>query len=747
MKPLDLQGSIANALKLARDAAPAAVLASGLLGPAALGAPGDLDPSFGDVGRAYPLLDLDGPAWSIQAQGDDDFIVAGGDYYDSFYYDTFVSGFAHRLSGDGSIDQTFTALRLSDTEVIDVAVQADGKVIGVGRTLQGTPQHFVLTVFRLDFDGALDPSFGNGGIVHMGTGEPDLGGTSVDLDPDGRIVVAGLQGTWAGPLIVARFLANGTLDAGFGVDGVYTGPVIEAGIARPRILGTDDGQYRITINTQGTVDPGIPVLDCRVLGLTSGGAIDTTFGNAGYADVDDGFLPNMACSALAGQPDGALLVAGSNADHGMVVRLVASGAKDESFSAPAIAAGMAAVTALGVGGDGSILVAGQGSSGVPGPMVARLQAGGQLDALFGNGGSTLIDLPAEYETSPSIHAMTLKGNRVLVAGGDGAYWPHRPFVAQLLADDSTDGPGVLSIVPPFFRDAQDQDGETVVTVRRTGGRAGRLSVLLQTLSPTGSPFGHAIAAAGEDYVTTTRTLTWEDGEVGDQQVAIPILPDVPDSVPDEYEVFEVALSDVDGAAGLGLSTTRIAIAADGEPAGQFSIETFQSQNVVESQGSVETLVFRNYYYDGAVSVTVNPVAGTATAGDDYAGDPVTLTWADGEGGYKSANVAILNDAITEEAEQFSMQLSTPTGGAVVGPRSTVTFTILRNDQTAPPPPPPNNRSSGGGSVGLLSTLLLGLAGCRRLRLRGKRFGHDGALARLEREMFQRAANRGRRHDA
>ena len=69
MHPLNLRDSIATTIKLTGGAVPAAALVSSLLGPAALGAPGDLDPSFADVGRAYPLPELYGAAWSIQAAG------------------------------------------------------------------------------------------------------------------------------------------------------------------------------------------------------------------------------------------------------------------------------------------------------------------------------------------------------------------------------------------------------------------------------------------------------------------------------------------------------------------------------------------------------------------------------------------------------------------------------------------------------------------------------------------------------
>ena len=109
-------------------------------------------------------------------------------------------------------------------------------------------------------------------------------------------------------------------------------------------------------------------------------------------------------------------------------------------------------------------------------------------------------------------------------------------------------------------------------------------------------------------------------------------------------------------------------------------------NVDESAGSVSVYVSREHYFEGAVSVTVSPVAGTAIAGEDYSGTPVTLSWADGESGQKLVSFTVRNDAVEEDPEQFSVRLSAPTGGAILGRRSTTTFTILDNDQPSPPPP-------------------------------------------------------------
>ena len=64
---------------------PAAVIAAGLSGPVAWSAPGDLDPTFGDLGFAELPQDLSGAIWALEAI-DDKVQAAGVDEYCDYYY-------------------------------------------------------------------------------------------------------------------------------------------------------------------------------------------------------------------------------------------------------------------------------------------------------------------------------------------------------------------------------------------------------------------------------------------------------------------------------------------------------------------------------------------------------------------------------------------------------------------------------------------------------------------------------------
>jgi uncharacterized delta-60 repeat protein len=546
----------------------------------------------------------------------------------------------------------------------------------------------VLTLFQLTGTGALDTSFGSAGIFKLPASKTEgHQATSVVLDPDGRIVVAGPRAgpdATPGAMIVVRLLANGVLDDTFGVSGIFVGPPSDFGDSAIHILRTGAGGYRVTTS------------DCKIVALTADGKLDLMFGTAGIAALPPPSANPVTCNAMASQADGSLLVAGSaGPEQSFAGRLLANGAADPSFSAAAVEAGVTDATALAVGADGSIVVAGTRPSGLSGDVVMRLQANGMLDMVFGKAGSTVVDLPSELGTLPVIRKLLVRPDGAVVAAG-GDYDSYHPFVVRLVGMGGADIPGVLGVSTSGV--SAQESKEAIVKVQRTGGAAGSVSVAYQTVAtdpPSATPI--------QDYTPISGRLSWSDGDSSEQEIHVPI---VADNVIEESEYFKVVLSDPQGGAGLATRGTLVEIQPDGSPYGQFQIAV-NTPSVTEP-GTAELLVIRNYYGSGAVSVTVTPKAGTATAGSDFAPAPVTVSWADGETGAKTVTVAIPDDAVQEPDETFTVELSNPTGGAIIGPESQVTVTISANDQ-----PSPSSGGGGGGSMGFGSLLLLAIAGLLR----------------------------------
>src|SRR5262249_35037563 len=145
---------------------------------------GDIDTSFGHTGS----VSLAGDVFNgVAVQADGKVIAVGTDGSD------FVVA---RYNTDGSLDTSFDAdgVRTLDVggaadKATAVAVQSDGKIVVVGS--DGADA----VVARLDADGSTDTSFSADGRQTI-----DLGGTAdtanaVAIQPNGRIVIAGTNGT------------------------------------------------------------------------------------------------------------------------------------------------------------------------------------------------------------------------------------------------------------------------------------------------------------------------------------------------------------------------------------------------------------------------------------------------------------------------------------------------------------------------------------------------------------------------
>ena len=143
-----------------------------------------------------------------------------------------------RLTSSGALDKSFAGtgyfIRQFSTAGANsvfnsVAVQSDGKIVAGGAAVAGTTGADAF-VARFTTSGALDSSFGSGGVAYMtsgvntppgGGGEPGING--IVLVPGGDIVGAGYTASSAftnGALWALT--SGGTLDGRFGANGMAT---------------------------------------------------------------------------------------------------------------------------------------------------------------------------------------------------------------------------------------------------------------------------------------------------------------------------------------------------------------------------------------------------------------------------------------------------------------------------------------------------------------------------------------------
>src|SRR5262249_13716387 len=108
---------------------------------------------------------------------------------------------------------------------------------------------------------------------------------------------------------------------------------------------------------------------------------------------------------------------------------------------------------------------------------------------------------------------------------------------------------------------------------------------------------------------------------------------------------------------------------------QFSVN-FQSQ--FENTGSFTVTVTRTNGATGLVTVHYATADASATAPADYTATSGTLSFADGEVS-KTIVVPIVDDNIPEGSESFTISLTNPTGGAVLGNYTKETLGIQDNE--------------------------------------------------------------------
>ena len=325
-----------------------------------------------------------------------------------------------------------------------VAVQGDGKIVVAGYG-QGNGTGYDVALVRYNADGSLDTTFGPDGtgkiLTPVGTGASSDGGSSVTVQADGKIVVAGYgNGSGGQDFALVRYNADGSLDTGFGPDG--TGKILT-----PVNTGTSgDVGNSVTMQADGKIvvagyraNSGETGNDFALVRYNADGSLDTGFGTGGkiLTPVGTGTSFDLGSSVTV-QADGKVVVAGYGQGGGgtdfAVVRYNADGSLDTSFGPNGTGKILTPVGAgtgqdqgnsVTVQTDGSILVAGYGANGGNGIDVAlvRYKTDGSLDTGFGPDGTGKILTPVGAGASSDVaYSITVQADgKIIVAGfGDGA---------------------------------------------------------------------------------------------------------------------------------------------------------------------------------------------------------------------------------------------------------------------------------------------------------------------------------------
>ncbi|WP_208026855.1 hypothetical protein [Rhabdothermincola sediminis] len=291
--------------------------------------------------------------------------------------------------------------------------------------------------------GDLDPAFGTAGVQLLTEPGFRLGG--MVRQPDGHLVVAGT--VYNSPNVtgvVLRFTSEGSPDTTFASGGRFELPdtIIEALVARP------DGSL-LAGGVAFDIDGSMPGL---VIGLTSSGDIDTSFGVGGVAQiVKPGF--SLTVRGLALTSDGAIVATGSsNQDYGsqddvLLARFSSTGVLDTSFgggdglvftNVDDTDIGMA----VAIQSDGRIVVVGASALDLTSNdwIVLRYLTDGAIDSSFGTAGVVKVNqggcCSGDLDSGDVATAVVIQPDGGIVVTGFGQ--PVRGYLIRLLPSGQFD---------------------------------------------------------------------------------------------------------------------------------------------------------------------------------------------------------------------------------------------------------------------------------------------------------------------
>lgn len=276
---------------------------------------------------------------------------------DNYTMESSGVGFDTTFNGTGKLKIGFgSGVDIAST----VAIQPDGKLVVAGIVTNGEAQSYAIA--RFNTDGSLDTTFDGDGIVQTSFEIGSCGVSDVLIQPDGKIVVVGYS--YAAPGVkgftLIRYNSDGSLDSSFDGDGkVITLFDVNNAEAYSAALQPNG---KIVVTGYSTLLSGYNITSAR---YNTDGSLDTSFGSNGIVITPVG--ERSIGDAIAIQPDGKIVVAGyaystSIDSNLLLIRYNSDGTLDRLFGRRGIVitdVGMLdGLTAVVVQPDGKIVVGG-----------------------------------------------------------------------------------------------------------------------------------------------------------------------------------------------------------------------------------------------------------------------------------------------------------------------------------------------------------------------------------------------------
>lgn len=388
-----------------------------------------------------------------------------------------------------------------------------------------------------------------------------------------------------------------------------------------------------------------------ILKLNPNGSLDINFAPAGLS----GSLRYIMKISM--QSDGKILIGGgftsvNGTYRNNIARLNSDGSLDTSFSANSI--GLNSVMDLKQAADGKIYVGGNALT-ASDTGLRRLYANGAIDGSF----------VATLGGGSGIHAILLLPNGSILAGGFTDLEPlgFNGYLVALNATGQIDttlmanmGTGPNGYCGYELLEAPD--GKILVASRFSRFN-GQPRVAIARLFADGTPdttFAPLPYTGTDSFLTHFYCAAFQqDGKI----VAGGWFDHVSDANLETYNLTRFEGNTVSGPGSIRWTTS----------------------STQSAEGNAVTLTATRFGgITGAVTVDYATSNGTALAASDFTAASGTFSWAAGTSGSKSVVITTLQDADDEGGENFTLSLSSPTGGATIAPgQGSATVSILDDD--------------------------------------------------------------------
>ena len=302
-------------------------------------ADGSLDTGFGNGGAVYTPIEDASTAQDIAIQSDGKIVVAGS----AFTASGQVMALARYLP-DGALDNTFgvngrlTVPVGATSAAKSITLQADGRILVAGYS--GLSPNLDFALIRLSVDGALDPTFGNTGIVisPMPGNLPSGEAVKVLVRPNGNLMLVGNYRSETIAVIsrvfIAQYLSNGQFDPSFGNNGIWASPQGQNNWVDEAVL-SPDGRL---IAVGSRFDSNTSDFNLLSFAVNSDGTTDLAYGNNGFSVLLPNGRKGFTATGLAVLNTGAIRIGGGGSipnnlnQDAVIIQLNPAGQYDLSFN-------------------------------------------------------------------------------------------------------------------------------------------------------------------------------------------------------------------------------------------------------------------------------------------------------------------------------------------------------------------------------------------------------------------------------